>query len=192
GPGTLAPNLLKPNVSAPGVSVRSTLRTSVSSFGNMSGTSMAGPHVAGVVALLWSARPNLVRNIGQTKAILQLSSNPDVTVSPAQTCGGTLGSTPGLSQIPNNSFGYGRVYVLAAYNLAVTAGPASISGQVTTPGGQPLAGVTVQMSGGASRKTITDSSGNYRFENVETDKFYIVTPLRLNYHFSPADRSFSL
>ena len=192
GPGTLAPNLLKPNVSAPGVSVRSTLRTSVSSFGIMSGTSMAGPHVAGVVALLWSARPNLVRNIGQTKAILQSSANPDVTVSPAQTCGGTLGSTPGLSQIPNNSFGYGRVDVLAAYNLAPTAGPVSISGQVTTPGGQPLAGVTVQMSGGASRKTITDSSGNYRFENVDANQFYTVTPKRLNYYFSPADRSFSL
>ena len=38
GPGTLAPNLLKPNISAPGVSVRSTLRTSISSYGNMSGT----------------------------------------------------------------------------------------------------------------------------------------------------------
>jgi len=192
GPGTLAPNLLKPNISAPGVSVRSTLRTSVSSFGVMSGTSMAGPHVAGVVALLWSARPNVARNIAQTKAILQLSANPDVTVNPAQTCGGTLGSTPGLSQIPNNSFGYGRVDVLAAYNLAPTAGAVSISGQVTTPGGQPLAGVTVQLSGGASRKTITDSSGNYRFENVDANQFYTVTPKRLNYHFSPADRAFSL
>ena len=149
---------------------------------------MAGPHVAGVVALLWSARPGLVRNIALTKAVLQNSANPAVVLALPQTCGGTLSS-----QIPNNSFGYGRVDALNAYNIsAPTAAAASISGQVTTTGGQPLAGVTVQMSGGAARKTISDSNGNYRFENVETDKLYIVTPVRLNYHFNPVDRSFSL
>src|SRR6185503_6878635 len=189
GPSTFyTPNILKPNVSAPGVNVRSTLRTSDTSYGNNSGTSMAGPHVAGVVALLWSARPNLVRNIAATKSLLQNSANPAVVLAPTQTCGGTPST-----DIPNNSFGYGRVDALKAYDMsAPTAATANISGQVTTTGGQPLAGVTVQMSGGATRKTITDSNGNYRFENVETDKLYIVTPLRLNYHFSPADRSFSL
>src|SRR5258706_5508483 len=189
GPSTFyTPNILKPNVSAPGVNVRSTTRTSDTSYGNMSGTSMAGPHVAGVVALLWSARPGLVRNIALTKAFLKTGANPGVVLAPTQTCGGTPST-----QIPNNSFGYGRVDALNAYNIsAPTAAEANISGQVTTTGGQPLAGVTVQMSGEATRKTITDSNGNYRFENVKTDKLYIVTPLRLNYHFSPADRSFSL
>ncbi|MEP6819676.1 MAG: S8 family serine peptidase [bacterium] len=187
GPSTFyTPNLLKPNISAPGVSVRSSTSSSDTTFGNLSGTSMAGPHVVGVVALLWSARPALVRNIAQTKSILQSTANPAVTVA-LQTCGGTPST-----QIPNNSFGYGRVDALAAYNAAPTAASASISGQVTTPGGQPLAGVTMQMSGGASRKTITDGNGNYRFENVDTDRFYTVTPARVNYHFSPADRSFSL
>ena len=193
GPGTLAPNLLKPNLSAPGVSVRSTLRTTVSSYGNMSGTSMAGPHVAGVVALLWSARPALVRDIPATKTFLQNTANPGVTVSPAQTCGGTLGSTPGLSAIPNNSFGWGRVDVLAAYNAsAPTAAPATISGTVTAATGEPLGGVTVSLSGAQTRKTITDSSGNYRFANVETNNNYTVTPSLVNYQFSPAERSFSV
>ena len=66
---------------------------------------MAAPHVAGVVALLWSARPTLVRNIAETKANLYKSSaNPAVTVSPVENCGGRSSS-----QIPNNSFGYGHV-----------------------------------------------------------------------------------
>jgi subtilisin family serine protease len=187
GPSTFyTPNLLKPNISAPGVNVRSSTRTSDTSYGNLSGTSMAGPHVAGVVALLWSACPQLVRNIDLTKTILQNTANPAVTVTP-ETCGGTPST-----QIPNNSFGYGHIDALAAVNAVPTAAPMTISGQITTPDGQPLGGVTVRMSGAASRKTITDSDGNYRFENVDTDNFYTVTPSRVNYNFSPENRSFSL
>jgi len=188
GPSTFyTPNLMKPNISAPGVSVRSATRSSDTAFTSLSGTSMAGPHVAGVVALLWSARPHLIRNIAATKTLLQNTANPLVTVTP-QTCDGIASS-----QIPNNSFGYGRVDALAAYNSsAPTAAAANISGQVTAPDGAPVAGVTVQMSGGGSRKTITDSNGNYRFDNVDTDNFYTVTPSRVNYNFDPENRSFSL
>ena len=187
GPSTFyTPNLLKPNLSAPGVNVRSSTRTSDTSYGNLSGTSMAGPHVVGVVALLWSARPQLVRNIAQTKTILQSTANPAVTVTP-QTCGGTPST-----EIPNNSFGFGRVDALAAVNAVPTAAPVTISGQITTSDGQPLAGVTVRMSGAASRKTITDSDGNYRFENVDTDNLYTITPSRVNYNLNPENRSFSL
>src|SRR5262249_17045856 len=86
GPSTYyTPNLLKPNISAPGVDVRSTTYGSDTSFGNLSGTSMAGPHVCGVVALLWSARPQLVRDIATTKTVLQNTANPGVIVMPAQT-----------------------------------------------------------------------------------------------------------
>jgi len=73
-----------------------------------------------------------------------------------------------------------------------TSASAAVSGQITTPDGQPLSGVTVQLSGGESRKTITDSDGNYRFEEVHTDNFYTVTPSRVNYSFNPDNRSFSL
>jgi serine protease AprX len=110
GPSTYYnPALLKPNISAPGVNVRSATSSNDTSFANLSGTSMAAPHVAGVVALLWSARPALARNIAATKTVLQNTANPAVTVSTAQTCGGTTSS-----QIPNNSFGYGRIDALAA------------------------------------------------------------------------------
>jgi len=188
GPSTFYdPNLLKPNISAPGVNVRSSTRTSDTSYGNLSGTSMAGPHVAAVVALLWSGRPQLVRNIATTKSILQNTANPAVAVNPTQTCGGTPST-----QIPNNSFGYGRVDALAAVNAVPTAAEASMSGRITTTDGQPVEGVTIQLSEGGSRKTITDSNGNYRFENVRTGSFYTVTPSRVNYTFNPENRSFSL
>jgi len=186
GPSTFyTPNLLKPNLSAPGVNVRSTANGGDTSYTNLSGTSMASPHVAGVVALLWSARPLLVRNIAATKALLQNTANPLVTVTP-QTCGGTPST-----QIPNNSFGYGRVDALAALNAAPTASGSAISGHVATADGAPLAGVTINLSGSTSRKTITDSSGNYRFEGVNATGFYTVSPSRVNYSFSPDSRSFS-
>ena len=102
---------MKPDISAPGQSVRSSTRTSDTSYGNMSGTSMAGPHVVGTVALLWSARPNLVRDIPRTEYLLTRSANPNVTVpNNSAGCGG-------IASIPNNHFGWGRVDVLAAYNL---------------------------------------------------------------------------
>ena len=129
GPSTFyTPNLLKPNVSAPGVNVRSSYGSGDTTYANLSGTSMAGPHVVGVVALLWSARPQLVRDIAATKSILQNTANPNVTVSPAQTCGGTPST-----QIPNNSFGYGRVDALAAVNAVATPTPTPAPTQTPIP-----------------------------------------------------------
>lgn len=112
---------MKPEIVAPGVSVRSATRTSDTSYGNMSGTSMAGPHVVGTVALLWSARPDLVRDIQATKLLLTKTANPAVTVpNNAAGCGG-------IATIPNNHFGYGRVDALAAYyamlDQTITFGP---------------------------------------------------------------------
>ncbi len=109
GPVTVdGSNLMKPEVAAPGVNVRSAYPPNT--YASLQGTSMAGPHVAGVVALLWSAQPQLARDIATTKAILEATANPDVLVSP-QVCGGISSSV-----IPNNSFGYGRVDALAAVN----------------------------------------------------------------------------
>jgi len=49
----------------------------------------------------------------------------------------------------------------------------------------------VRLSGTQNRKFITDANGVYRFDNVETNGFYIATPSRANYTFSPSSRSFS-
>jgi hypothetical protein len=73
-----------------------------------------------------------------------------------------------------------------------TAAASGISGRITLPDGSPLAGVTVNLNGNRIAKAITDASGNYRFDNVDTDNFYVVTPALASYQFSPSERSFSL
>lgn len=97
---------LKPDVSAPGSSVRSSIRNGA--FATYSGTSMAGPHVVGAVALLISAAPSLAGNVDSIERILEKTA---VHINGAQTCNGT---TP--SMFPNNTVGYGRIDILAAVN----------------------------------------------------------------------------
>ncbi len=74
---------------------------------------------------------------------------------------------------------------------APTAADSIIAGQITTSSGSPVAGAVITLSGMQNRKTITDANGNYRFDNVETNGFYTVTPARANFSFSPAQRAFS-
>ncbi|MEZ0392554.1 MAG: S8 family serine peptidase [Pseudobdellovibrionaceae bacterium] len=60
--------LLKPEISAPGANIISAAMGEGNKGVQMSGTSMAGPHVAGVMALLKQARPDL--NSQELKSIL--------------------------------------------------------------------------------------------------------------------------
>jgi hypothetical protein len=81
--------------------------------------------------------------------------------------------------------------VRIAFVPGPTAGDATINGRILANDGTPIAGAIVNLAGTQTRKTITDASGNYRFDNVETNGFYTVTPARANYTFGPANRSFS-
>ena len=72
-----------------------------------------------------------------------------------------------------------------------TAANGVVSGRISASDGRAVSGAVVRLDGSQLRKTITDASGNYRFENVETTGFYTVTPSRTNFSFSPANRSFS-
>ena len=106
GPVTVdGSNRMKPNISAPGVNVRSSLPGGV--YGSKNGTSMAGPHVAGGVALLMSAYPALVGQPGLVQTRLERSA---VQRTATVNCGGTG------TAAPNNEFGWGRLYVKAAYD----------------------------------------------------------------------------
>ena len=103
-------NRLKPNISAPGVDVRSCLKNG--NFANWAGTSMAGPHVAGLVALIISANPELAGEVDMIEDIIEHTA-VNLTTS-TQSCNGV----PGTS-IPNNTYGYGRIDALAAVNIAL-------------------------------------------------------------------------
>lgn len=105
----------KPNVAAPGYDVPSSLnnkqiagwmldRTLLKTVFNndtqywaaFSGTSMAAPHVTGIVALMLQANPNLTA--AQVKEILETTTDVDQNT-------GT---------VPNNTYGYGRVNAYTA------------------------------------------------------------------------------
>ena len=106
-----APLLLKPNITAPGSNIRSALQTSDSAYGSLSGTSMAGPHVAGLVALLISANPGLRGDVDELEDIIEQTAVKKTTT---EGCGGDT-----ATQVPNNTYGWGRIDALAAVQKAV-------------------------------------------------------------------------
>lgn len=104
---------IKPDVSAPGVAVRSAILGN--NYGNKSGTSMAGPHVAGAMALLISANPNLAGRVDSLELILKETARPHWVSEP---CGDLL-----PEDVPNNEFGYGIIDVYEAVTQVLDALP---------------------------------------------------------------------
>ncbi len=100
---------LKPDLVAPGVGVRTA--RSAGGYRTFSGTSAAAPHVSGAVALLYSAAPSLRGRAEETADILRRSAQPLFT---SQNCSGIPGTA-----VPNAVFGWGRLDVAGAVNIAV-------------------------------------------------------------------------
>jgi hypothetical protein len=99
---------IKPDIVAPGVDILSS--TPEGTYARFSGTSMAGPHVVGVVALIWSAQPALIGNIDATEQLIIDTAKPYTGIT-----------FPGCftGNKPNNAYGYGVVDVYAAVKKAL-------------------------------------------------------------------------
>lgn len=108
--GAVAGGRAKPDLSAPGLygGEQGLLSTAPrQGYLAFSGTSMAAPHVAGLVALLWSANPALIGNFDATYALLRDSAH---RLSDTR-----CGDAPGA---PNSVYGAGRIDAFAAVERA--------------------------------------------------------------------------
>lgn len=70
--GTMADTTFKPDLSAPGGQIYSTYPLEIQPYATLSGTSMSAPHVAGAVALMLEAEPDL--GVEEVKLRLQSTS----------------------------------------------------------------------------------------------------------------------
>ncbi|MFT5314553.1 MAG: subtilisin family serine protease [Candidatus Krumholzibacteriia bacterium] len=131
---------IKPEVMAPGESIYSSLPGG--GYGYMDGTSMAGPHVAGVVALMREAAPDL--DVVTIKEVLMLSAR-DL---------GVVGE--------DNNYGHGMVDAYAAVSM-VMGNVNTVAGIVTDEvTALPIAGAVVHDTRGSTVAT-TAADGSYQF-----------------------------
>jgi len=97
--------MIKPNIAAPGQNVRSA--TPNNRYSVFSGTSMASPAVAGCMALLWDAVPELKRQVEESERILEKAA-----------LGQTAKNQCNSDEAPNNLFGHGTINIEKAIDLA--------------------------------------------------------------------------
>ena len=141
GPSGCEGNEMKPEVVAPGVDVYSSVPGGGYEQLHWSGTSMAGPHVSGIVALMREANPDL-----------EVDTIKQILIDTARDQG-----DPG----EDNDYGWGFVDALAAVRIAIE-GTGALEGMATnlTDGGTPIPGVVIGLMGSAAHYP-TDEQGVY-------------------------------
>jgi serine protease AprX len=157
---------LKPDVAAPGVAIRSSRRGGGYTY--MQGTSMAGPHVAGMVALLWSAAPGLVGDVDATEWLVTRTARP---MTATDVCGDL-----GVDDVPNNVYGWGIVDALAAtfrprLEVAKHAFP-----DMVLPGERLTYTLYVTNTGGLTLTTTITDSLPYHIASGETADGTAIVP----------------
>jgi hypothetical protein len=146
-----------------------------------------------------------------TQQVASAGGAVTVNVGTGAGCAWAIDNLPGWIRAAGHPFGAGPAVVIlvAAANpdmprssvilvgvqsVTVTqAGAATIVGQVTlrTATGDPVGGVTVAMTGTASRQVTTDAGGNFAIAGIDSTGTYTVTPTFLGYNFVPTSLTFS-
>ncbi|MBD3221221.1 S8 family serine peptidase, partial [bacterium] len=133
-------NRVKPEVAAPGADIYSAVPGG-GYQGGWDGTSMAGPHVAGVFALMRSANPNV--DVITMKQVIMDTAND-------------------LGQVgEDNTYGHGFLDAFEAVQ-AVMGGLGYVEGTVTAADtGDPIEGALVTVEGGF-QSSVTGADGSYQ------------------------------
>lgn len=168
---------LKPQVSAPGVKIRSSIASGDDAYNTLSGTSMAAPHVTGLIALMLEAAPCLT--YAQAETILMQTATPIPYVSD---CG-----SEGPEGVPNNATGWGVVDALKAVTQVsgLCGAMGALHGVVNSQSG-PVAGATVTTE--SRMTTITDKDGRYEFPHM-TAQLHTVSADRFGFYPKSANVS---
>ncbi len=147
--GLAADLSLKPDLGAPGGNILSTFPIEKGSYANFSGTSMASPHVAGAVALLLQAKPELKGKTTKVRELLQTT--------------GTLAAwsqdpTSGLLE-PVHRQGGGLIQIVTALTTQQTVSPGKISLGEGSDGAKTTAITLTNTSAKPVTYAITKSDG---------------------------------
>lgn len=164
--------VVKPDVAAPGSGVRSSLPGDT--YGSMSGTSMACPHVTGAVALLISVNPQLAGQIDTLQYLLKYYAEPKISAQ-----------CPPFVNRPNDVWGWGILDVYEAAQAAQGLNLGWLDGTVTDAAtSQPIEGALIQLTADANGWTFLD-----RYTNA--DGYYTYTALpAATYHVTATAYSY--
>lgn len=146
---------IKPDISAPGHQIYSAWPTKLNKgkYNTISGTSMATPHVAGAIALLYQANPALT--VDEVKTILKETVRKE----------GHMGT------LPNDSYGEGIIDIYQAVTEAAFAG--DLKGTVKNKDGEALT-ATLEIEAEDIVKKISEK-GTFSFKIREGSHLVKVT-----------------
>ncbi len=156
---------VKPNVVAPGVSIRSSVLGG--SYGFLSGSSMAAPHVAGIVALLREKNPNASPE--QIKTALLTTSSDLGPQGPDNEHGwGYINALAALKALPESTNPVLRVTALTP-NLPDNTGLLRAKVRIQNVGENTLMATTVRGTIISTPSSVTIISGSVTFGSIGPD-----------------------